>query len=557
LELFDIEADKSASDISRVTYESYDPGILIREFDDVSIFNEITVQDYKRPPQSNGKKSGLKSQLIFDGIINNLAISGSYFVEKNRNTFIYQLACECNKFGFDKQVTIDLIKSRFFTNPLNIDEVQSTVTSSYNKKLEHGTTEIEPLEDDEVTIADFPLHCIPDKLQLFLKELNSAYNYPVEYSAAGLLSMVGSAMGNNYKVRVKHDWITPAIMWHAVVGTPGNKKSHPVKTMLSPSKAINRKYKAEYKEKLKEYLDNKALDKKEQDTSIFEPKMKLFMINDATVESLALQHLISPNGLLVYRDELIGWFNAIGQYKNGKGSDMEFWMESFNNSDANVSRVSRDTILVEDVNINIIGTIQPEKLLSIPSDNGLLHRFLFTNVVDHIPYMSIADVSRQMFRDYNDMILHIFKKSRESKDIFSYKMDMPGFIIIDKYLTDYQRRDDIAPGMVQYIEKMKSYTPRFYLLLTVLWEQYISKPDNIIAMVSDLIKYYISTAESVFSESEKIKDAIRIESGYKGKTKSELITIALMKGIKVKQICMKFKVSRQYVSKIKKLKKIA
>ena len=73
--------------------------------------------------------------------------------------------------------------------------------------------------------------------------------------------------------------------------------------------------------------------------------------------------------------------------KYRKGSDEEFWLESFNNGSYIVNRVTKEPIMVENININIIGTIQHDVLHKVVTDyagNGLIDRYLSTSAEDKV-----------------------------------------------------------------------------------------------------------------------------------------------------------------------------
>ncbi len=79
-----------------------------------------------------------------------------------------------------------------------------------------------------------------------------------------------------------------------------------------------------------------------------------------------------------------------------KGSDEQFWLESFNNGSYIVNRVTKEPLLIEDTHINIIGTIQPDILNGIISQhgaNGLTDRFLYTSNETNIYPISLEDIN--------------------------------------------------------------------------------------------------------------------------------------------------------------------
>src|SRR5262245_64891186 len=81
-------------------------------------------------------------------------------------------------------------------------------------------------------------------------------------------------------------------------------------------------------------------------------------------------------GLSIVRDELAGWFLDLNKYRNG--GDREFYLTGYSGGPYPVDRVTRGTVLIPDLLINIVGGIQPEKAAAIFADgpdDGLAARF--------------------------------------------------------------------------------------------------------------------------------------------------------------------------------------
>lgn len=57
---------------------------------------------------------------------------------------------------------------------------------------------------------------------------------------------------------------------------------------------------------------------------------KRFMVNDTTTEKMVVIHKDNPNGILVYREELMGLFCSLN--KKGREEDRAFYLQSWNGS---------------------------------------------------------------------------------------------------------------------------------------------------------------------------------------------------------------------------------
>src|ERR687891_109080 len=89
----------------------------------------------------------------------------------------------------------------------------------------------------------------------------------------------------------------------------------------------------------------------------------------------------NPRGLLIFRDELIGFLAALD--REDRKSDRGFYLEAWNGYGSYLyDRIGRGTVPVENCCVSILGGIQPAKLLAYlhqtmdpMGDDGLLQRF--------------------------------------------------------------------------------------------------------------------------------------------------------------------------------------
>jgi putative DNA primase/helicase len=106
-----------------------------------------------------------------------------------------------------------------------------------------------------------------------------------------------------------------------------------------------------------------------------------YRTNDSTVEKLGELLKENPRGLLIFRDELIGFLAALD--REDRKSDRGFYLEAWNGyGNYLYDRIGRGTVPVENCCVSILGGIQPAKLLAYlhqamdpMRDDGLLQRF--------------------------------------------------------------------------------------------------------------------------------------------------------------------------------------
>jgi putative DNA primase/helicase len=128
--------------------------------------------------------------------------------------------------------------------------------------------------------------------------------------------------------------------------------------------------------------DAKAVAMRWLDDEVQEPTRRRYITNDSTVEKLGVILNQNPNGLLVYRDELVGLWRCLD--KDGQEGARAFYLESWNgNGSFTYDRIGRGTLDIEACCISVFGSIQPGPLRDYlrdavrggRGDDGLLQRF--------------------------------------------------------------------------------------------------------------------------------------------------------------------------------------
>jgi hypothetical protein len=405
----------------------------------------------------------------------------------------------------------------------------------------------------------FPIDIFPVGLQELIHELKEGADYYEDFVAVSIMTAYATCNGNKVKLKVKNSWIAPTIFWFIALGAPGTKKTHPIKTILKPLIDQDKKSKRQYDGLVREW---EATEKKGE-----KPKFIQTVIQDYTIEALHLVHSINPKGICLYKDEIKGFLNDMNKYKsNGKGSDEQFWLESFNNSDYYVSRVSREPLLISNINIQLIGTIQHdvlEEVVSNYSGNGLIDRFLFTRAETKVYPMSQKDIDPATLERFYTQINAILDSSEflYNNESDSIVLDIPSscmelYFKFDMELTEIQNNLSETLQIRGYVSKLKSYYPRFILLITLMdtFADGVELEINADVMIraERLTKYFLSTARAVFSETEDNREMKAVIHAMNGKTKTEKIIALLRKGYKQTEIAKGLKTTQPFVSKVAK-----
>ncbi|MEO6269834.1 MAG: DUF3987 domain-containing protein, partial [Lautropia sp.] len=215
-----------------------------------------------------------------------------------------------------------------------------------------------------------------------------------DFIAVSLIVAIGAVLGSRCAVKPKRndDWLSTPNLFGAVVGDPASKKSPALEKGL---RFINRleadantalasrmiEYEADVAaHKARETAIQAAMKKAaggkrgEDDlamnaamealkllSSPAEPHPRRYRTNDSTVEKLGDLLAHSPEGILVFRDELMGLLSSWD--REGREGDRTFYLEGWNGAGSySIDRIGRGSQYIKSLNLSVLGGIQPELL---------------------------------------------------------------------------------------------------------------------------------------------------------------------------------------------------
>jgi putative DNA primase/helicase len=237
----------------------------------------------------------------------------------------------------------------------------------------------------------FPAEAMPRASQRLIREGAAAIGCPKDFVGVPALVALGAAIGNARVLRLKEGWEEGAAIYGAVIASPGEKKSPGAAVAIEPAAKAQARLKNQYLEKLDEYkgdLRDYEVDRRDAHKNGMAappppepPQMGRTLVEDTTVEALAVILEENPRGLAVVRDELSAWARAMDQYKSGgRGADRQFYLSAWSNRYASVDRKTKpEPLIIPRPFVGVFGSIQPGILpeLGEGREDGLLDRFLF------------------------------------------------------------------------------------------------------------------------------------------------------------------------------------
>ncbi|CAN5554055.1 hypothetical protein BH24ACT18_BH24ACT18_22310 [soil metagenome] len=305
--------------------------------------------------------------------------------------------------------------------------------------------------------APFPVDAMPAPCRPLIQEATRALGCAPELVALPMLATLSSSIGTSRVIEVKGGWREWASLFVAVVASPGAMKTPAAKVAKKPAFERQRKLgktyaedKDEWKREVREWEVEKREAQKAGEPAPEEPavpSMGRCVASDTTVEALVSILEDNPRGLLIHRDELAGWVRSMDQYKGGKGSDRQHWLNLWSTDEVIVDRKSRmgEPVILAKPFVSLFGGIQPSMLgeLGAGTEDGLMDRFLFAYpearhirfTEDEVSeeaeeeyatlYEKLADL-RLATDEHGDPNPRPLRLTRRAKDLFAATVDALG-----------------------------------------------------------------------------------------------------------------------------------
>lgn len=274
------------------------------------------------------------------------------------------------------------------------------------------------------------------------EQAKSLDNADPEYCAVAVLTAAAALIGGSVVISPKRNnkgWKLKPIIWAINVGSPSKMKTpslmaglnlleYAYKVVIEPEnkrvelefKATERKHKAQISrlekeaEKLMQEGDEKAANQffaQIEQLTQPQPQYRKPLLNNATVEALIKRIQTNPLGVLLYRDELLGWIAGLEKKENAE--ERAFCNEAFNGFGTyEAERIVRGNLIVKNPTLFVLGNIQPDRLKSLvsgresgQSNDGLFERFQLIvypdgnrkSYVDELPDQSFTQKMQTLF----------------------------------------------------------------------------------------------------------------------------------------------------------------
>ena len=374
----------------------------------------------------------------------------------------------------------------------------------------------------------FPIDVFDEEIQQYIVQSSQTLGLSIDYMGCAFLWSLSVCIGNSFNVEIKPGWRETATLWLAVVGKPGIGKTPSLNQIIYPLQKLNIRKQKEFQKEYAKFVEFEKLDKEQKKFAedVKRPKSEQFIVGDITLEALIDLHETNPNCIGVFKDELAGWFKDMNKYR--AGSDLEFWLSSWNGQSISLNRKTAKSAFVDKPFIPVIGGIQPDVFeqfaTGVNKENGFIDRILISYPELHVDKYNTNIMHHDVLRSYETFLIHL----KESLQNNFFKVDDKGEILpqiarfsneandewirIHDKISDLQNSDDENEYMKSMLPKQKSYIPRFAMILNILMSSYADDMNANLITKEAMLKaerlsdYFINMSKLVKQDAQEKAD---------------------------------------------------
>lgn len=370
----------------------------------------------------------------------------------------------------------------------------------------------EPLPTNNFITPELSEKLLPNVWREWLADVSERLQCPLDYAAISALTAAASIIGNRVRIRPKKfdPWLVVPNLWGAIVGAPGVMKTPAVNEGLIFFREIAEKERIRFENSLKatefekEFSEAKKkeiakkmaranLIEKQELRSEFDsmqvqtPTEKRLWTTDVTVEKLGELLNENPDGILILRDELTGWFRMLD--RTGHEQDRAFYLEAWNGEGTFIfDRIGRGKTHVKNLTVSILGTIQPAMIepylrgsIEGYGDDGLTQRFqllVYPETPKNYRYVDRPPAGRVTARESFKRLYEMTPSEIEAKRLTD-DADAHYFLQFDEEAQDFfqswltELETDLRSGtfdvsIESHLSKYRSLLPSLALIFHLL-----------------------------------------------------------------------------------------
>ena len=370
---------------------------------------------------------------------------------------------------------------------------------------------------DHPAVAPFEHDLLPDTLAPWVRDIADRLQCPPDFVAVAAMVALAVVVGRKVAIRPKrHDtWAVIANLWALVIGRPGIMKTPAIEATFGPLDRLMARALEEHDQAMQRFEADKmaaklraeAREKKARErlknnhdanlgdlltpSTIESPTLRRYRTNDTSTASLGELLRQNPNGMLVYRDELVSLLKGLDKEDQAEGRG--FYLTGWNgDSPYTLDRIGRGLYLhIPALCISLLGGTQPGRLAEYTgqairggaADDGLIQRFglmvwpdpvaTWRNV-DRPPDHTAERVAYAVF-DRLDRLDPASIGAQQDRNLDGHPIGLPYLRFSAEALSHFQewhealevrlRSGELHPALESHFSKYRKLVPALALLI--------------------------------------------------------------------------------------------
>jgi hypothetical protein len=401
----------------------------------------------------------------------------------------------------------------------------------------------QPLPDGLPPVAAFEYELLPPTLHRRVMDIAERMQCPSDFPAVAIMVALSSLIGRRCGIAPKRadDWTVVPNLWGMVIGRPGIMKSPPLAQIMQPLQFLQARAMENFEQAQVDHQAGRMVEGESEriakaaiqkmlrqgqaaaaseralqavNAEREEPACRRYVVNDSTVEKLGEILNQNPHGLLLFRDELSGFFRTLDRH--GHEADRAFYLECWNGDGSfTYDRIGRGTLHIPGACLSILGSIQPGPLADLvrglrgSGDDGLLQRFQLAvwpdasrdwHNVDRAPDSEARDAVQAVIERLDHMTAESLGADPGPIPLLRFSDDAQALFDVWRESLEIRLRNDTEhPVPEAHLSKFRSLVPSLALIIHLT--EVIDGPVAILALERAIawVEYLESHARRIYA----------------------------------------------------------
>lgn len=376
---------------------------------------------------------------------------------------------------------------------------------------------------------EFPKGLFPPLIEDFIQDSARAQGLCPDFIYCAFISAISVMIGNKCAVKIIKKWVERPLVWIALVGNSGVKKTPAIDLIFSPLEEIEERNNIEYTQSMREYQESIKAGEK----GVEKPLSKQLILDDTTIEGLYDVLQYNNSGLILKKDELLSLIYEGGRYSSTNGQE-ERLLSIFSGASIKINRKGDSLCtFIKKPFVSLIGGIQPRvtKVLFAENraDNGFINRILFASLDNLERKMPCYDPNDELASEYDNYIKRAYIQSKQfdsgGKEVSYIPLSKEAMAIFKTWQEDFIYGNKVDKSYEDYIAKQEAYAVRLSLIIEYSWE--VLNEGKPVAVSRKSMESAIEFCSYFFQSFVRVRNMQQSPEELKVKKEVELKNIAL------------------------------